>query len=203
MKRIWPTVLGAVLAAGCVKQAVAEREELDPTLEARVLESVPRDIKNRTFIDFEGKVHLVGYALEPADMAPPVTQMQLTLYWQSVAPLGPGWQLFTHVLAPSGTQIANVDNVGPLRQIRSGAQGEPRQALPPSDWMPGKVYVDEQTFEMPRGITAAEAAIAVGIWRENARLDVLSGPADGQNRGIVAYVRTGVAPPPKAKTPES
>jgi len=198
MRARW-AVSAALLAMACSKQPAAEQKELDPAIQAHVLESVPRDIPNRTFIDFEGKVHLVGYALEPAEQAPPGTQMQLTLYWQSVARLGEDWSLFTHVLAPNGKQLANVDNVGVLRQVRPDARGEQRQALPPSYWEPGKVYVDEQTFEMPRGITVPEATIAVGIWRGNARLDVLSGPSDGQNRGIVAHVRTGVAPPaPKA-----
>jgi hypothetical protein len=199
MKRARWAILGAALVMACAKQQPpAEQKELDPALQAHVLESVPRDVPNRMFLDFEGKVHLIGYALEPADQASPGTQMKLTLYWQSVARLGEGWSLFTHVLAPNGTQLANVDNVGVLRQVQA-VGGEQRQALPPSDWQPGKVYVDEQAFEMPRAVTVPEVTIAVGIWREKARLDVLSGPSDGQNRGIVAHVRTGVtSPAPKA-----
>jgi hypothetical protein len=188
-----------MLALGCAKQPATERHELDPALESRVLDSVPGDLPHRTFIDFEGKVHLLGYALSPESQAPPGSQLQLTLYWQSIEPLGRDWGLFTHILSPSGKQLANLDNVGPLRQIGP----DQRQALAPSDWLPGKVYVDEQTFEVPRSANLPEFTIAVGIWRDNVRLDIVSGPSDGKNRGTVAHVPTGITRRAAGQTPES
>ncbi len=68
------------------------------------------------------------------------------------------------------------------------------QALAPSSWQPGKVYVDEQEFEMPRGISDSEVTIVVGVWKGNARLSVISGSADRENRAIIAHVKTGVRP---------
>ncbi|HLV21408.1 MAG TPA: hypothetical protein VKZ49_11010 [Polyangiaceae bacterium] len=193
------TLLSLLSAAACSSGRAEPARELDPALQAYVLPAVPRDVQHRTFIDFEGKVHLSGYDLSPAGTIAPGSSGTLTLYWSSIAPLGPGWSTFTHVLDPSGEQLANLDSSGPLRQTTEG-----RQALPPSEWQPGKVYKDEVPFEMPRNIRSPEAVVVAGIWRpplgggtRNAplsglRLDVVSGSQAGENRAIVAYVPTGV-----------
>ena len=39
---------------------------------------------NRLFVDFEGKVHLIGYDVEPKSAAAPGSTLKLTLYWRSV-----------------------------------------------------------------------------------------------------------------------
>jgi hypothetical protein len=191
-------------SSGCAKtweSKQQERQRIDTALEAYVLDSIPSDLENRTYIDFEGKMHLIGYALEPKEVAPPGSQVKLTLYWQSLSPLGRGWQLFTHLLGPGGEQIpsGNVDNVGPLRQLKPAAAGEQAQTLPPSAWQPGKVYVDEQTFQIAPDVAVPVVTIAIGVWRPGGmRLDVISGPTDGHNRAIVAHLRTGVMPKAKA-----
>lgn len=191
-----------VLAAGCAGKPAPEPPKVDPSLAANVLDAVPSDIQ-RTYIDFEGKVHLVGYKLEPTGIAQPGSQVKLTLFWQPVQRLGPGWRLFTHVLDDHRRQIANLDNVGPLRKLE-GAGTEEHQVLGPSEWQPGKVYVDEQTFDVPKETRSPEITIAVGIWRGGTRLPVLSGPSDGQNSAVVAHLPTGLQPPPPvAKTPKT
>ena len=192
----------AALALACEKVPRAdEQAAADPALESHVLESAPTDIENRAFVDFGGKLHLIGYALEPKGVAGPGTRLKLKLYWRKVGPLGPGWSLFTHVLDTRGVQIKNADNDGPLRRITTGADGKPRQALGPSQWQPGKVYVDEQEIELPTDLKTAEVTIVVGAWKDRDpsrktdsthRLSVISGPSDGRNRGIVAHVPTGL-----------
>jgi hypothetical protein len=54
-------------------------------------------------------------------------------------------------------------------------------------------------------------SVAVGIWRDGARLDVLSGSSDGTGRAIVTHFDTGKPrihrrikqPPPAAPSPKS
>jgi hypothetical protein len=190
-------LLGA-LAAGCGKAPVKqEPEKVDPALQANVLDAVPSDIQHRLFIDFGGKVHLLGYNIEPKGVVAPGHKVKLTMFWQPISRLGPGWKLFTHILDASGRLVANDDNDGPLRTLHDN-----HQALPPSKWQRGKVYVDEQEIEVPAKIESPEIIVTVGIWRGSTRLDVLSGLSDGKHRGIIAHIKTGLLPPkPASKKP--
>jgi hypothetical protein len=211
----WRALCSALILAGCARTAQNTQEPetlpLDPALEAHVLDSVPSDIENRLFVDFEGKVHLIGYAIQPKTTASPGSRFKLTLYWRSVAKLGPEWALFTHLLDGTGRKFGNTDNEGPLRRLKPSADGQQTQTLPPSLCTPGKIYVDEQEIEVPREVDTPELTIAVGVWREQRfimqsadggidlqnpmRLAVISGPSDGKQRAIVAHLKTGIVRP--------
>src|SRR5262249_10186195 len=82
-----------------------------------------------------------------------------------------------------------------LREVK-----ESHQALWPSAWEKGKVYVDEQSFRIPDDTASPEITIATGIWKGDARLRVVGGPADAENRGIVARRKTGTEPKGAAHT---
>jgi hypothetical protein len=184
--------------AACLVQSGCEptakpRVELDPELAQYVLEGVPSNLPNRTFIDFEGQVHVIGYRVSP-EVATPGERIKLTTYWHSVSPLRPGWSLFTHVLTRSGQQVQNADNEGPLRQMVETEVGG-RQAWPPSFWEPGKVYVDEQEFQIASDIKSPEILLTVGVWRGATRLSVISGSKDRANRGIVVRLKTVIPKP--------
>ena len=158
-------------------------------LKPYILDAVPADIPNKIDINFENKIHLVGYRVEPAGKAPPGTDVKITMYWRTDEKLDDGWSLFTHIVDSSGERILNIDNVGPLREVK-----ESHQALWPSAWEKGKVYVDEQSFRVPDDTNTAEVVVATGIWKGDARLRVVGGPADAENRGIVVRLKTGNEP---------
>ncbi|HEY3253334.1 MAG TPA: hypothetical protein VGJ91_05280, partial [Polyangiaceae bacterium] len=147
----WSAVLCVGLLSSCVKPAppaethdtVAEAERL----KEYVLDAAPADIGAHLDVDFSGKVTLLGARVEPAVGLKPGSRVKATLYWRAQQKLDAGWKLFTHIVDASGERVLNIDNVGPLREMRSGSQ-----ALPPSDWLPGKVYVDEQTFTIPASV---------------------------------------------------
>ena len=210
------TPLGAALclSLACVScqqasPAPVAAEALDPSLAQYVLADVPSDVPNRCFLDFGGKVALVGYAIEPTGVAAPNSHVKLTLYWQSLSPLGPGWGLFTHLVIPRQPHRL-LDSAGPLRKLVSAAGGGQRQALGPSAWERGKVYVDPLEFEIPGTVRSAEVTVVAGVWHEplhvikdgqpedpklalpGLRLPVLSGPADNMQRGIVVHIATGL-----------
>jgi hypothetical protein len=194
-----------ILALGvCTLTACGTRvkQEAPSELSQYVLERAPREMENSRFIDFGGKVHLLGFDLDPTGNARPGDSVKLTLYWKSVAPLTRGWNLFTHLSNEYGRQIDNYDNIGPLRQLDGNAQ-----VLSPSKWQRGKVYVDRQEISIPRpdpnlpwreNVTST-VTLVTGVWRGPMRLEVISGPSDGENSGIVAHLSTGLeAPAPKA-----
>jgi hypothetical protein len=204
--------LVALLAlAGCGKTPlVPEPTPVDTALAQYVLDEEPGDVAHRTRIDFEGKVAIIGYDVQPEGVVGPGQKLKLTLYWKSEAPLGQGWSLFTHMTVPGGARVpGNFDDIGPLRARSS--QDQP-QALPPSQWQPGKIYVDVQELEIPREIRAPEVSVLVGVWRDvkepvdggperhiGMRLDPISGPSDNERRAIIVNVNTGVVPAPAAE----
>src|SRR3954471_16233017 len=143
----WSLFLCFGVLSACVSSKSTDSEEsgkASDDLKAFVLSDVPADIGSHIDADFEGKVILLGARVEPAGPAKPGDKLKVTMYWKSQQKLDGAWKLFTHIVDDEGQRISNIDNVGPLRELHSG-----RQALPPSEWVPGKVYVDEQTFTVP------------------------------------------------------
>jgi hypothetical protein len=199
----WLVVGMFAAVLGCAaEQEKTDEEPLPAALDSHVLDAVPADIENRTFIDFEGKVHIVGWSIEPKGVVRPGDSVKLTIYWRLAAKLGKNWKLFTHLVDGNGKRLGggNLDNVGPLRQ----GSGED-QALPPSKWQLGKVYVDTQEFQIPRDARTPLVSITVGVWKDQYRLDVISGPHDTEKRAIIATVPTGVVVPKpvrQAKRPD-
>ncbi|HEX3777585.1 MAG TPA: hypothetical protein VHV51_24115 [Polyangiaceae bacterium] len=207
----------ACASLGCEQSASQSDAEaaLDPSLSQYVLSELPSDVPNRTYIDFGGKVALVGYAIEPTGVAAPGSHVKLTLYWQSLGKLGPGWGLFTHLVIPHRPHRL-LDSAGPLRKSVPAAGGGEHQALGPSAWEVGKVYVDPLEFDIPPDVRVPELTIVAGVWRDalrvvkdgepedpklalpGLRLPVLSGAVDDMQRAIVLHIETGIpaqAPP--------
>lgn len=179
-------LLGATSMAcvGGKHQISAEDRE---RLKAQILEGVPADAK-KVDVNFENKVHLVGYKVEP-QLAPPGTPVKITYYWRCDDPVEEGWQLFTHIQHEGYDKPENLDANGPLRELKGN-----HQVLGPDRWERGKFYADEQTFTMPADLRGPDTMVYVGIWKGDARLRVISGPNDGDNRAIVAKIKTGVPP---------
>lgn len=212
-----------VSASACQTSAPAAKAEVDPALSQYVLSELPKDVPHRTYLDFGGKVALVGYAVEPDGVAAPGSHVKLTLYWQSLGQLGPGWGLFTHLAIP-GQPHRLLDSSGPLRKSAPGSDAAQGQAFGPSAWEPGKFYVDPLDFDMPAGLRVPEVTIMAGVWHEavrvvepgkepdpklavsGLRLPVVSGPADDAQRGVVLHISTGlpvILPPPPAPPPRT
>jgi len=183
--------LVAALSAACVGGGKGQSAEDKERLKAFVVESVPESAK-KIDVNFENKIHLVGYKAEPEN-APPGTDVKLTYYWRCDEPIEAGWSLSTHVQHEGIEKPDNADNVGPLREWKEGAQ-----TFGPSRWERGKIYVDEQTYKMPGELRGPESTVYLAIWKGDARLRITSGPADDQNRALVVKLKTGVA----AKAPE-
>jgi hypothetical protein len=197
-----------LLSAGC-REPTDEPRPVPSSLAELVLAAAPSELAHPVRIDYESRLELVGYELAPEGALRPGTQVTLTLFWRCLRPLGPGWNLFTQLLDVSGRLISvpELDQAGTLRQELS-ANGYER----------GKVYVDRQQFELPRGLDTPEVTLVAGVGREveappaqsaeaspktgvDYRLRVVSGPSAGQERGLVA--RVAVAKEPGAPAPNA
>jgi hypothetical protein len=183
-------VLGAIAAAGaagCVGGGKGLSAEDKEKLAPYILDTVPADTPHKVDINFENKVHVVGYKFEP-EVAKPGQEIKLIYYWRCDDTVENGWQLFTHVQVDGSEKPDNLDWSGPIRQEK-----DKKQILGPDRWEKGKVYVDEQTYTVPASPSGPEATVFVGIWKGDARLRVISGPNDGDNRAIIGKFKTGVA----------
>ncbi len=184
-------VMAAVLCA-CVGGSKGLSSDDKERLKPFISDSEPADIPHKVDINFENKVHMVGYKVEP-EVAKPGSEMKITYIWRCDDSLDDGWALFTHVTDESISKSDNLDWAGPLRENRDN-----KQLLGPSKWERGKYYLDEQPYKVPDWVKGPELTFYVGIWKGSARLHVVSGPNDGENRAIAAKVKTGVtAPPPQ------
>lgn len=181
-------VVAALALGACVEPSPKRRGDVPAHL-ARFVTDVPPEPAHRLDYLFDGKIRLFGYRLEPDGPVQPGQQVKLTLYWQAMARVEPGFLLFTHLGDARGQRYpsGNFDNVGPLREAVGGGQ-----ALPPGDWVRGKVYVDEQALVIPREATG-EVQITTGIWRGDVRKPITTGAGDAESRALVATLKLGGA----------
>jgi hypothetical protein len=185
VRTFWNVVLVASTVA-CVGGKTQISSEDKERLKPYILDAVPPDAK-KTDVNFENKVHLVGYKADP-EQAPPGTTVKITYYWRCDEPLDEGWRLFTHVQHEGFDRHEGLDNVGPLRELKGNGQ-----VLGPDRWERGKIYADEQSFTIPSDLRGPDTIVYVGIFKGDARLRTISGPNDGDNRAIVTKIRTGAA----------
>jgi Carbohydrate family 9 binding domain-like len=159
-------------------------------LKPYILDQVPADIPHKIDINFENKIHLIGYKFDP-ETAKPGADVKLTYWWRCDDTVEEGWGLFTHLHEESSDRSDNLDGVGPLREQKNG-----HEIMGPDHWEKGKVYVDEQDYKMPDWIKGPDLTVLLGIWKGEARLRIVSGANDGDNRAIVGKIKTGLAPAP-------
>ena len=157
MRRVTVGIVALLCSAGCAQAPAAstdaEKPEISAAQASLVLDDAPTDIPNARYIDFNSKAALLGYAISPSNLAAPGSKLSLKLYWRSVSKLDEGYTLFTQLVTPAGKRF-DVDASGVLRQ---------GGALAPSNWQPGKVYVDEVELSVPEEIDAASFSIVVGF----------------------------------------
>jgi hypothetical protein len=180
---------GAACVGGSKGISAEDKERLKPY----ILESAPTDMI-KTDINFENKVHIVGYKFDPP-LAKPGDEVKLTYYWRCDETVDDGWRLFTHIHDPVSDKLDNLDNVGPIREEKNG-----KHILGPDRWEKGKFYVDEQKYKVPDWVKGPEFEVMVGVWKGDSRLRVIAGPQDGDNRAIVGKVQTGLKEEPPKKT---
>ncbi len=108
-------------------------------LETLLLEPVPGDVPNPTLVNFENELELVGFELNPRQVAAGET-VDLTLYWRAKRPLTTDYTLFAQVVDADTTRWASQD----LGQSTSGwTEGElqtVQMSLSLNPDTPGKVY---------------------------------------------------------------
>ncbi len=121
--------------------------------------------------DFEGKLALVGYALEPRSGLPGDT-LHVKLYWQALSKMDHDYTVFVHLLGEKGRLWGQKD-----RPPQDGA-------APTSGWEPGAIIEDEYDVQINPDAPPGLFDVEVGVYlppdpdRENG--------ANGQRLGVLA-----------------
>ena len=148
--------------AGCQAPEGKADKPIPAELQPYVLDAVPADVAHRTLIDFENRMQLVAYDLEPEGVVDEGAKVTLSLYWQPLERLeadaeGRTWAVFTELLDGRGR---------PHPDGRVAASGTLRGSLPLAEWRPGKIYLDESEMTLPDPLWSSEVLFAVGFERQ-------------------------------------
>ncbi len=149
-------------------QPVEGRENENYLADAVLTEAPP--IQHPVEVNFDDRIALLGYALElPHEgYVGPGEQFVITWYFRVNAPIGGSYQMFVHI-------------DGPGQRIHG--DHEPVQGrYPVRLWEPGDVVVDRQELRVPANYTRGALTIYQGFFAGDSRLQIKSGPSDGEDR---------------------
>lgn len=186
MKRALKVLL--ILALGTSGVALPACVEESPELTATEREALREYIlteaphpQHELDIQFENKVRLIGYDIDVESITPgqPFT---ITWYWQVERRLGGGWLQFTHLADASGADRLNQDNNGMIRERYQAAR-----------WRANEYIRDAQTITIGPDWGSDRVIFYLGFWHEAHRLQVSSGPSDGDNRARAASIPVSAA----------
>jgi hypothetical protein len=212
--RAFSSKLGAVLllggvvalAGGCIKKGKTGVTQAEmEALKDHILDALPEGVPHKLDVNFDDKIHLVGWKAEPENAAPG-THINFTLYWKKTGKLDAGWELFTHITGDdTSNAMGNLDCVGAIRSDKNGACTA--QVFGPSEWQEGKIIVDTFDYTVPnetdpaKKLNTQNIRFLVGVWKApDARLQIKTAEfSDGQNRSNAIMLPTGIKPttPPK------
>jgi len=112
-------------------------------------------------------VQLAKYAYASAK-ARPGDQVELTLAWRCLAPMGASYTVFIHLVGPDGQIVDQRDSL---------PQGG---ALPTNYWVAGEMIEDSYTLSLPQGAAAGDYRFAVGLYDAATGARLPAADADGQ-----------------------
>jgi hypothetical protein len=195
------------MGAGCAEQSAAARAALPPPVGTEV-RALP-ETATPMFVDFGGKLRLVGYELSGELPARAGAELSLDLYWESAKAIEPGWQLTTE-LSSGGVRL------GEAGKPASAADNADENASP-AGFRLGRIYRDQHKLQLPDELPGSSLTILAAVSLAQPKgtshspdsatpsfhVPVLSGPSDGEERGVVAHVPAVAGKlPQKAKKPE-
>lgn len=146
---------------------------------------VPRDqVPNRIDAKVGEKIQLLGYEIEgngreaggeQGRIQGEAQTVDVTLYWQVVAPIEENYTVFVHLLNPDGNLVTQHD-------------GQPLHGyLPTSGWSPGVVIPDHHRLLLPGELPSGRYYLIAGMYTLETleRLPVLSEHAQGTGDSVM------------------
>jgi len=138
-------------------------------LENAVLKDAPEP-QHAVGANYDDRVELVGYDLDlpGGDSVGAGQRFEVTWYWRALGKAPSGYMVFVHI-----------DGHG----LRLNGDHTPVGGRYPTKlWEKGDVIVDTQELTVPANYRVGEYTMHVGLFSGSKRLEVKSGPQDGDNR---------------------
>ena len=102
-------------------------------------------------LEFGGSLRLIGWQI--AGPAVAGSTVVLSLYWQSLRPVGQNYTTFLHLLNESGQTVAQLD-LPPFAGTR-----------PTSTWLPGQTLRDDYPLGLPASLPPGSYRLTVGLYQ--------------------------------------
>ncbi|MGE0548033.1 MAG: carbohydrate-binding family 9-like protein [Kofleriaceae bacterium] len=180
-----------VVTAGCVDRGDGpQSNKVDPGYVPKHLLAQEPSSLTRVDVSLGGKVIYLGNNVAQTRIVPGGL-VKLKHYWKVIAPVGPGWRVFTVLRGQPGyPDFINL----PATDMQ--------QAHGPATWRAGEIIEDEQEFTMRPDWKSASATLFVGLIQDGKHgagdRMAASGPST-EDRAVVARtfeVDLARAPPP-------
>jgi mannosyltransferase len=133
------------------------------------------------------QVALLGYDLHPATLQAGGT-LDITLWWQELAPMDCNYSVFIHLTGPDGRVLAQSDTL-----LLHGQQ-------PTSGWRLGLVAKTDSELHIPHDAPPGEYTIMIGVysWESGERLPVWDERGKREPADAIALSTVTVTKPPDA-----
>jgi hypothetical protein len=141
---------------------------------------------DREGVSFGGRVRLARFDLAAGEQAVVSIRagqvMTVTLYWQTLAPIGADYKAFVHLRDAADRTVAQVD-APPLQGF-----------YPSSAWQPGEILNDTQQIVLPADLAPGRYRIVAGLYHAQSgeRLEVFDSAGNRSgNEALIATVQAG------------
>lgn len=128
---------------------------------------------NKITVNFEDKIELVGWEIEPKEPRPG-SPADITLYWRALVDNPGTWKVFVHIDA-TGQRI-------------HGDHDPVENLFPTRNWKKGDLVRDQHRINVKRTISAARFTFYAGLYRGSTRMKIKSGAKDKENRARLGYI---------------
>ncbi|MFZ5892003.1 MAG: carbohydrate-binding family 9-like protein [Myxococcota bacterium] len=148
-----------------------------PTL---TIDALPGGVRPRHAV-FDGKITAIGYKMQSRGTMRPGARVRVSLYWTVSEKIEPGHRLLAELVDDAGEKLVNLDKAGPLRD----------PGLPIENWVPGKIYVDDLSFTVPRDVKTWRVQVVAGVAKGDQKLKITDG-VDVDGLALMGTSGTGV-----------
>lgn len=149
-------------------------EDLNPINSALIDGLPPGATKLKEPVNFEKKIELVGWQLDPPEPSPGAP-LEIVLFWRALTDSPGSWKVFVHIDAAGQRIHGDHDPVEGL--------------FPSKDWRKGDLIRDAHDVVVKRTISAATFTFYAGLFRGSTRMKIESGPKDRENRAKLGRIR--------------
>ncbi|MGC4087330.1 MAG: carbohydrate-binding family 9-like protein [Polyangiaceae bacterium] len=170
----------ALLAVACALGCSKSEPPAAPAPPTLTLDAMPGGVRPRDVV-FDGNTTVIGYKMQSKGTMRPGARVHVTLYWSVKQKLEPGLRLLAELRDDAGERLIDLEKAGPLR--------DPGLAL--ENWVPGKVYVDDLYFTVPKNVKTWRVQLFAGVARGAEKLKVTTGSSEN-GLSMVGSSGTGV-----------